>query len=525
MKSTKRIISILMAITIVSSFSFTSISSADQMKLDIQPSETASIYSEAQSFNIELEEYIASGDLVFREDITLKSEVIGIIPKGNIVKYIEVAANDFIKVEYEGKLGYIQKDIFEEISPENIKNDEIKIYEVDKEQDKEFKVEVKDIDKDQNKKEVQQISKIKDNISDKTLKQLNHDLTKPVKSATQTMSIYEDKDESNEDKDIQEEIVKDPIVVGVPDGNTYITLDDLELREGNSTEYTSLIRIPKGTELSHMGTTSNGWFKLSYKGNTGYANKYYMTSKSSQEYEITTRVNYSTTTSLNMRSGSSVKDKLLVKIPKGRRVQILNINKGWAKIKYALKEGYVNANYLIASRPALSKSDNVKLNRIRTTAQRTKIVNASLLLVDKVPYFWGGKSYKTGWNGDWNKLRKITSPGTSNTGKYLPYGLDCSGFIDWTFRSAGLGNIFSKGGTAYQWSSSKAITRENARPGDVVFKQSPSGKGINHIGVYVGKDVNGQELVVHSSYGRGGVVITTLENSGLKHFRRAKNLI
>ena len=72
------------------------------------------------------------------------------------------------------------------------------------------------------------------------------------------------------------------------------------------------------------------------------------------------------------------------------------------------------------------------------SSERRAVVEKVLSLVGKVNYFWGGKSYVIGWDPRWGTLQKVTSPGSSTSGTYRPYGLDCSGFLDWALRNAGL---------------------------------------------------------------------------------------
>ena len=145
---------------------------------------------------------------------------------------------------------------------------------------------------------------------------------------------------------------------------------------------------------------------------------------------------------------------------------------------------------------------------------RRAFVESGAALVGRVGYFWGGKS-KAGWNDTWGEPRVVTSAGSKNTGKVMPYGLDCSGFVDWVFKTSGYGNIMS-GGTAYQWGQCAAIKEENLQPGDLVFKNPPNQKGVNHIGIYLGER-NGQHLYVHCAGGEG---VTMDSWSGFIYFRR-----
>lgn len=59
--------------------------------------------------------------------------------------------------------------------------------------------------------------------------------------------------------------------------------------------------------------------------------------------------------------------------------------------------------------------------------EREAVVRTACSLVGKVNYFWGGKSLVLGWDSRWGTTMKVTAAGSSTTGTYRPYGLDCSG--------------------------------------------------------------------------------------------------
>ena len=59
--------------------------------------------------------------------------------------------------------------------------------------------------------------------------------------------------------------------------------------------------------------------------------------------------------------------------------------------------------------------------------ERRAVIQNALMLYGKVSYFWGGKSLVLGWDSRWGQLRQVTAAGSSTTGTYRPYGLDCSG--------------------------------------------------------------------------------------------------
>lgn len=154
-------------------------------------------------------------------------------------------------------------------------------------------------------------------------------------------------------------------------------------------------------------------------------------------------------------------------------------------------------------------------------SRRQAVIATALPLVGKVPYFWGGKS-APGWNDEWGTLKVVTAPGNSKTGQYIPYGLDCSGFTNWVFRTALGEDAMSGWGATAQWYESVPIKASELQPGDLAFMIPPS-EEINHVGIYVGKDDNGKNIYVHCSYGGGGVVMNGY--SGFVYFRRPQILM
>ena len=140
--------------------------------------------------------------------------------------------------------------------------------------------------------------------------------------------------------------------------------------------------------------------------------------------------------------------------------------------------------------------------------EREAVVRTACSLVGKVNYFWGGKSLVIGWDARWGELRQVTAAGSSTTGTYRPYGLDCSGFVDWVFYNATNGSyiIGHGGGATMQHSYCTDIRWEDAQPGDLVFYPDNS-----HVGIVGGRDANGELIIIHCASGYNNVVITGKE--------------
>lgn len=136
--------------------------------------------------------------------------------------------------------------------------------------------------------------------------------------------------------------------------------------------------------------------------------------------------------------------------------------------------------------------------------QRRTVVTYALALVDEVDYFWGGKSLTLGWDDRWGEMTAVSAEGSDTTGTAQPYGLDCSGFVDWAFYNASGSSyvIGQGGGAAEQHSACEDIDWNEVQAGDLLFYAEDE-----HIGIAAGYDRLGRLLVVHCAAGKG-VIIT-----------------
>lgn len=137
--------------------------------------------------------------------------------------------------------------------------------------------------------------------------------------------------------------------------------------------------------------------------------------------------------------------------------------------------------------------------------ERREVVRVACSLVGKVTYFWGGKSLVIGWDSRWGALQKVWADGNSTTGTYRPYGLDCSGFVDWVFYNASNGAYYPGhgGGASMQHSYCTPISWAEAIPGDLVFYPDDT-----HVGIVGGRDESGNLLIIHCASSANGTVVT-----------------
>ncbi len=137
--------------------------------------------------------------------------------------------------------------------------------------------------------------------------------------------------------------------------------------------------------------------------------------------------------------------------------------------------------------------------------ERQKVIQQALMLVGKVNYFWGGKSLVLGWDDRWGKLYKVFAAGSPSTGMTRPYGLDCSGFVDWVFYNVSGGKyILGHGGGAQaQHGYCERISWEEAQPGDLVFYPRDT-----HVGIIGGVDEDGNIQIIHCESVNNNVIVS-----------------
>lgn len=136
---------------------------------------------------------------------------------------------------------------------------------------------------------------------------------------------------------------------------------------------------------------------------------------------------------------------------------------------------------------------------------RREVVLTAYQLLGRVHYYWGGKSLVIGWDSRWGMPMEVTAEGSSTTGTVRPFGLDCSGMVDWVFynQSGGQYVIGHGGGATAQHSYCTPIDWSDAQPGDLVFYPEDS-----HVGIVCGFDSSGNIMVIHCASGANNVVVT-----------------
>lgn len=101
-------------------------------------------------------------------------------------------------------------------------------------------------------------------------------------------------------------------------------------------------------EIVSSESLVDGWHKVSYNGQIGYIESKFLKSYTPSKTTKFASKKYTTTANLSLRKSYSVKSTRLNVIPKGKLLVSNEKYKGWYKVKYSKKTGWVSGAYLKA---------------------------------------------------------------------------------------------------------------------------------------------------------------------------------
>ena len=213
---------------------------------------------------------------------------------------------------------------------------------------------------------------------------------------------------------------------------------NLNMRTGAGTSYGVITVIPNGAKVEVL-ESANGWDKVVYNGNTGWASSTYL-SADSQTPPAAVTLYKSTKYNLNMRTGPGTGYARVLTIPAGAQVQVLETSGGWDKVVYNGSTGWSSNEFLVEVSQSISGAD---------------VVNFAKTLLG-VPYTWGGDSPSEGF--------------------------DCSGFTKYVYAKFGITLPRVSGDQA---NYGTAVPLAEMKPGDLIYFGNSS---VSHIGIYIGNN-------------------------------------
>lgn len=332
-------------------------------------------------------------------------------------------------------------------------------------------------------------------------------------------------------------------------GTGVITATSLRMRVEPSTGASTIVLIAKGETVS-VQEKLDGWYKITYNGQTGYVSDDYVTytpAAETPEEEPTLPENENKAAeingnSVNFRAEPSTDAEVIAKLDKGTEVNLLSTEDGWCKIEYDGQTGYVSADYVSVDGIAVQNARGI------VTGSRVNVRSGSSTDTEVVTKLSAGKivdllELKDGWykirTGDVegfissDYIREYVSAASSAIGdqvvalamNYLgvpyvyggesPKGFDCSGFILYVYKQFGYSLPHS---ASSQWQSSGVyVERSELQPGDLVLFCDPSrsnGKSCSHVGIYIGNNE-----FIHASSGSSGKCVK-ISSLGQDYYNR-----
>ena len=257
----------------------------------------------------------------------------------------------------------------------------------------------------------------------------------------------------------------------------------LNIRAGAGENEKIIGKLPSYAGCEILEDT-NGWYKISSGGITGYVKSDYILTGDEAKQSAMNHAELMAIVHadrLNARTEPSTDAKIWTQISENERYHVAEQLDGWVKIEFdesgegdgddEISAAYVSSEF-VEVRYALSEA--IKFSPMEESASlRSRIVNYAMKFLGN-PYVWGGTS--------------------------LTKGADCSGFTMSVMKNFGISLPHYSGSQA---KSGKRIKSSEMRPGDLVFYGNSRGK-INHVAMYIG---NGQ--VINAASRRSGIKIST----------------
>ena len=227
------------------------------------------------------------------------------------------------------------------------------------------------------------------------------------------------------------------------------------------------------TKLTNAKVTvtdySKGWYKISYNKKTGWVNGNYVKLQSVKGVINANGVNF--------RKSAGTSSKVISSLKRSTSVQILDVAKGWNKVKIGSKVGYVSSKFVNISSANTTTSRGVSAVAF-AAIEDDGSVNSKLIAYARefegIRYVYGG-----------------TNPQT---------GFDCSGFVGYVYKKFDVKLNRSAQG---MYSNGVKVAKAQLKPGDILFFDASSRKAsgqIDHAGIYIGGDT-----FIHASSSNGKV--------------------
>ena len=191
------------------------------------------------------------------------------------------------------------------------------------------------------------------------------------------------------------------------EGAATVTATALNLRSEPDMSGTVLSCLPRGTVVLVTGQ-ENGWYKIWYRGESGYMSKDYLSFETTAQSSFGTGVvdgSY-----VNVRSGPGTGYSSLGQVNDGAELPVTGVSGAWLRVSYKDADAYIHSAYLAVSYITGGSSAPTASPAPQTEEQTTGVITGNGVCLRSGPgtgyailgaYNAGTKMTITGSSGDW----------------------------------------------------------------------------------------------------------------------------
>jgi cell wall-associated NlpC family hydrolase len=285
----------------------------------------------------------------------------------------------------------------------------------------------------------------------------------------------------------------------IKSGIAYVNASALNMRSAPSTG-SSVVGMASRDEVVVVIGSSGDWYHVIYNLTEGYMHKNYVSVQTTQNAELGYgKVNG---TNVNMRTGPGTNYSAVTQGNTGDKVYILGISGGWFKVIFGEKICYIRSDFVNLTEIPYENKESSNSPKFYRHGKSTGVAPSASAL-NGTPSGSTSNSTVSGVTGAQILAEAQKYLGTPYvSGGASPSGFDCSGFVYYVLKQAGLSPYRTPDN---QFTQGTSVKKSDLQVGDVVFFSSNSGRSITHVGIYSG---NGQ--FIHAPNSRSVVSYSDL---------------
>ncbi|MGM9527352.1 MAG: NlpC/P60 family protein [Oscillospiraceae bacterium] len=264
-------------------------------------------------------------------------------------------------------------------------------------------------------------------------------------------------------------------------GGATVATNALNLRNAPSTSAAIMTVAPSGSLVVVGGKVNDEWYKVVYRGATGYMSSRYLNYSEVMDGDLGFGIVRGS--DVLIRATPDFSAAVVGSHQNGTRVNILGVYGSWYKVLCGSTVGFIHSDYIALNGGVADDFSS------EASAAGQVIVDTAMKYMG-VPYVWGGTSAS---------------------------GFDCSGLVYYVYKECGY-TINRTAASIYQ--NGYAVDRASLKVGDAICFSSSSSY-IGHVGIYIG---DGQ--FIHASSGSGKVIISDLDSNYYNtHYVGARRIV